>query len=115
MLKLVETSLDDDKAEAVVVIVLDGKTEICDTLVIASGTSQRQIGAMADHIKEKLKASGLTGIAVEGQTQCDWVLIDAGDVIIHMFRPEVRSFYNLEKMWEAPGPASAPDAEGIHA
>lgn len=111
MLGLVETSLDDDKAESVVVIDLDGKTEICDYLVIASGASQRQIGAMADHLKEKLKASGLTGIAVEGKTQCDWVLIDAGDVIVHLFRPEVRSFYNLEKMWDVPAPDSDPDPD----
>jgi ribosome-associated protein len=111
----VETSLDDDKAESVVVIDLHGKTEICDYLVIASGTSQRQIGAMANHLKEKLKASGLTGIAVEGLPQCDWVLIDAGDIIVHLFRPEVRSFYNLEKMWDGPAAADAQDSAGLHA
>ena len=68
-------------------------------MVIASGQSNRQVGAMADHLLEKLKKAGLREIAVEGQTHCDWVLIDAGDIIVHLFRPEVRSFYNLEKLW----------------
>jgi ribosome-associated protein len=68
-------------------------------MVIASGRSSRQVGAMADHLREKLKAAGLESVAAEGQARCDWVLIDGGDVIVHLFRPEVRSFYNLEKMW----------------
>ncbi len=95
-------SLDDDKAEDVVVIDLNGKTQIADHMVIASGQSQRQVSAMADHLREKLKKAGLKGLFVEGQTQCDWVLIDGGDIIIHLFRPEVRDFYNLEKIWTAP-------------
>ena len=99
LLKLVQASLDDDKAEDVVVIDLAGKTEIADFMVIATGNSQRQVGAMADHLQRKLKATGLKGVALEGLVNCDWVLIDAGDVIIHLFRPEVRDFYNLEKMW----------------
>ena len=99
VLKLVETSLDDDKAENVIVIDLTGKTEIADYLIIATGTSQRQVGALSDHLQRKMKSSGLAGVAVEGEPQCDWVLIDAGDVIVHLFRPEVRSFYNLERMW----------------
>lgn len=70
-------------------------------MVIASGTSQRHVGAMAEHLRERLKRQGGHGIATEGQTHCDWVLIDAGDVIVHLFRPEVRSFYALEKMWGA--------------
>jgi len=102
VLKLVEASLDDDKAENTVVVDLSGKTTIADFLVIATGTSQRHVGAMADHIHRRLKGLGLKGIAVEGQNQCDWVLIDAGDVIVHLFRPEVREFYNLEKIWMAP-------------
>jgi len=102
MLKLVEQSLDDDKAENVVVIDLAGKTEIADYLVIANGTSQRQVSAMADHLQRKLKASGLKGIAIEGQPQCDWVLIDAGDIVVHLFKPEVRDFYNIEKIWMSP-------------
>lgn len=105
MLKLVETSLDDDKAQDIVVIDLAGKTEIADYMVIASGSSSRQVGAMADHLREKMKGSGLRGIAIEGAAQCDWVLIDAGDVIVHIFRPEVRDFYGLEKMWDVAGPA----------
>ena len=99
MLKLVEKSLDDDKAEEIVVIDLAGKTDIADFMVIANGRSQRQIGTMADHLQHKLKARGLKGIAAEGIGNCDWVLIDAGDVIVHLFRPEIRYFYNLDKMW----------------
>lgn len=99
VLKLVTASLDDDKALDLAVIDLHGKTDIADHMVIASGTSERQVGAMADHLREKLKQNGLKGINVEGLNQCDWVLIDAGDVIVHLFRPEVRQFYGLEKLW----------------
>ena len=102
MLELVEKSLDDDKARDVAVIRLAGKTDIADFLVVASGTSQRQIGAITEHLRERLKKSGLERVSVEGLPQCDWVLIDAGDVIVHLFRPEVREFYNLEKMWSVP-------------
>lgn len=91
-------SLEDDKAEAVSVIDLRGKTSMADHMVIATGQSTRQVGAMADHLMEKLKRAGQP-VAVEGVPQCDWVLIDAGDIIVHLFRPEVRAFYNLEKMW----------------
>ena len=99
---LVETSLDDDKAEDVVVIDLAGKTSIADYMVIASGQSSRQVGAMADHLCEKIKSLGVKDVTVEGATQCDWVLIDAGDVLVHLFRPEVRDFYALEKLWSVP-------------
>jgi ribosome-associated protein len=75
-------------------------------MVIASGTSQRHIGAMADHLLGKLKAAGLSGVAVEGATQCDWVLIDSGDIVVHLFRPEVRAFYALERLWGGPHVAS---------
>lgn len=102
VLKLVEAVLDDDKADDVVIIDLKGKTEIADFLVVASGTSQRHVGAMTDHIQRKLKTAGVKGVAVEGAPQCDWVLIDAGDVIVHLFRPEVRDFYSLEKIWMSP-------------
>jgi ribosome-associated protein len=68
-------------------------------MIIASGSSTRQVGAMAEHLAEKLKEAGAPRISVEGMPQCDWVLIDGGDVIVHLFRPEIRSFYNLEKMW----------------
>ncbi len=99
LLKLVQASLDDDKAEDVVVIDLAGKTEIADFMVIATGNSQRQVGAMADHLQRKMKATGLKGVALEGLVNWDWVLIDAGDVIVHLFRPEVRDFYSLDKIW----------------
>lgn len=94
-----QSSLEDDKADDIVVIELADKSSIADFMVIASGRSSRQVGAMADHLREKLKAEGVHGIAAEGLERCDWVLIDGGDVIVHLFRPEVRSFYNLEKMW----------------
>lgn len=110
MLTLVQTSLDDDKAQETVTIDLLGKSDIADFMVIASGTSKRQVGAMADHIRDRLKSFGIKGIAVEGVNQCDWVLIDAGDVVVHLFRPEVREFYNLEKMWGVPMPANGDDA-----
>ncbi len=108
-----ETSLDDDKAEDVVVIDLAGKTEIADYLVVATGASHRQVGAMADHLREKIKAAGLNNPAMEGAPQCDWVLIDAGDIIIHLFRPEVRAFYGLEKMWMTPDIVPVPDAVDV--
>ncbi|MBL6933325.1 MAG: ribosome silencing factor [Rhodospirillales bacterium] len=107
MLKLVETSLDDDKAEGIVVIDLAGKSSLTDYMVIASGTSQRHVGAMADHLHDQIKASGVQGVSLEGQASCDWVLIDAGDIIVHLFRPEVREFYNIEKMWGVPLPGGA--------
>ena len=110
LLKLVEKSLDDDKAEDVVVIDLAGKTDLADYMVIANGRSQRQVGTMADHLQRKLKAKGMKGIAAEGVPACDWVLIDAGDVIVHLFRPEVRDFYNLDKMWAKGPKADARDA-----
>ena len=100
-----EASLDGDKADDTVVIDLAGKTEIADFMVVASGTSQRHVGAMADHLREKLKAAGLARLSIEGETHCDWVLIDAGDVVVHLFKPEVRTFYNLEKLWGIAPPA----------
>jgi ribosome-associated protein len=99
VLSVVQSSLEDDKAEDLVVIALAEKSNIADYMVIASGRSQRQVSAMAGHLQEKLKAVGLKGVRVEGAERCDWVLLDAGDVIVHLFRPEVRAFYNLEKMW----------------
>lgn len=101
LLSLVQTSLEGDKASDIVVIDLTGKTTIADYMVIATGSSNRQIGAMADHLRERLKAEGAARLSVEGAAQCDWVLIDAGDIVVHLFRPEVRAFYALEKMWGA--------------
>lgn len=116
-LELVEKSLEDDMAEDVAVIPLAEKTEIADFLVVASGTSRRQIGAMCDHLRERLKKGGFERVPVEGMAQCDWVLIDAGDVIVHLFRPEIRTFYNLEKMWSGPrpGPETPPDDDAAMA
>ena len=105
LLGLVEKSLDDDKAEDVVAIDLAGKSSIADYMVIASGRSQRQIGAMAEHVSIALKDATGFPANVEGAQACDWVLIDGGDVIVHLFRPDVRSFYNLEKMWNMSLPA----------
>ncbi len=107
VLDMVRHSLDDDKAMDITVIDLEGKTSIGDYMVLASGTSQRQVGAMTEHLRSKLKSAGLGRVAVEGAAQCDWVLIDAGDVIVHLFRPEVREFYNLEKIWSAPAADNA--------
>lgn len=91
--------LDDDKAQEIVLIDLKGKSPMADTMIVASGRSQRHVGALADHLLRLLKEHGLGKAKVEGLPHCDWVLIDAGDVIVHLFRPEVRSFYNIEKIW----------------
>lgn len=99
LLDVVERSLDGDKAQDVVVIELTGKSSIADHLVVASGTSQRHVGAMAEHLREAIKKEGHFPVPVEGMPQCDWVLVDGGDVVVHLFRPEVREFYNIEKMW----------------
>jgi ribosome-associated protein len=99
VLKVVETSLDADKAEEIVTIDLTNKTSIADYMVIATGRSQRQLVAMADHLAMKLKPHGISPIPIEGKDHGDWVLIDAGDVVVHLFRPEARAHYNLEKMW----------------
>lgn len=96
-----QKSLDDDKAEDVVVIDLAGKSTIADHMVIANGRSHRHVGAIAGHLSRRLKEVGLGAPKMEGMPACDWVLIDIGDVIVHLFRPEVRDFYNLEKMWSA--------------
>lgn len=101
------TSLDDDKAEEIVKIDLRGKSEMADWMVIASGRSSRQVSAIADHLTDKLKQDFGRLSKVEGKETGDWVLIDAGDVIVHVFRPEVREFYQLEKMWLSPSQATA--------
>jgi len=106
---LVLSSLDDDQAQDVVSIPLEGKSSIADHMVIASGRSTRQVAAMAQKLAERIKKAGHPPARIEGLPAADWVLIDAGDVVVHLFRPEVRSFYNLERMWafgDAP-PAAA--------
>jgi ribosome-associated protein len=99
LLKRILASLDDDKAENVVTIDLEGRSALCDAAVIASGRSSRHVSAMAEHLARRLKESGYGTRPVNGQTQGDWVLVDAGDVIVHLFRPEVRDYYDLEGMW----------------
>ena len=96
---LVLTSLDDDQAQEVISIPLEGKSSIADHMVIASGRSTRQVAAMAQKLAERIKKAGMGPVRLEGLPAADWVLVDAGDVVIHLFRPEVRSFYNLERMW----------------
>lgn len=91
--------LDDDKAQDIVFIDLKDKSAIADGIIIASGRSQRHVGAMADHLVRALKDSGQGKARVEGVPACDWVLIDVGDLIVHLFRPEVRAYYNIEKIW----------------
>lgn len=106
---LVLQSLDDDQAQEVVSIPLAGKSNIADFMVIASGRSTRQVASMAQKLAERIKQGG--GIArIEGLTNADWVLIDAGDVIVHLFRPEVRTFYNLERMWAFGDTPETPNA-----
>jgi ribosome-associated protein len=104
LLKLVLNCLDDAKAEDVTAIDLDGKGAFADQMVIATGRSNRHVSAIAEQLVEKLKAAGIRELRVEGVPQCDWVLVDSGDVVTHVFRPEVRSFYNLEKLWSSLAP-----------
>ena len=96
---LILASLEDDKAENIVSIDLGGKSSIADTMIIASGRSARHVSALADHVIRRLKETGHGRAMVEGQESADWVLIDAGDVVVHLFRPEVRDFYQLERIW----------------
>ena len=105
--QLVLAQLDDDQAQEIVSIPLEGKSSIADHMVIASGRSTRQVAAMAQKLAEKIKQAGFGHARVEGLPAADWVLIDAGDVVVHLFRPEVRSFYNLERMWSFEGSEAA--------
>ena len=98
ILDIITKSLDDGKANDVVVIDLQGKTSIANYMVVASGTSQRHVASLADQVQMKLKAAGYKS-TIEGEEKADWVLIDAFDVIVHIFKPEVREFYSIEKMW----------------
>ncbi len=99
LLALVLKQLDDDQAQEVVTVDLAGKSSIADHMVIASGRSTRQVASMAQKLAEEVKKQGFGPVRLEGLPAADWVLIDAGDVVVHIFRPEVRSFYNLERMW----------------
>ena len=103
---LVLARLDDDKAEDIVSIDLTEKSSVADRMIVASGRSHRHVGALADHVLRALKDAGHGKAKVEGLPACDWVLIDVGDVVVHIFRPEVRTFYNIEKIWSL-SPADA--------
>ena len=100
-------SLDDNKGTNIVSIPLDGKSSIADFMVIASGSSSRQVAALAEHLEVKLKRSGVPILGKEGLAQADWVLLDTAEVIVHIFRPEVRDFYSLERMWDTVTPHDA--------
>ena len=102
--ELILKRLDDDKAQDVVLIDLRGKSSVADSMIVASGRSHRHVGAIADHLLRTLKENGFGRARVEGLPHCDWVLIDAGDVVVHLFRPEVRTFYNIEKIWSVEAP-----------
>lgn len=105
-LNLILSRLDDMKAEDTVTIDLRGKSSITDYMVVTTGRVNRHVGAIAENVAKGLKEAGIAAPHVEGLPNCDWVLIDAGDVVVHVFRPEVREFYNLEKMWTSDKPAA---------
>ena len=106
-------SLDDNKGIDIVSIPLDGKSSIADFMVIASGSSSRQVAALAEHLEVKLKRAGVAILGKEGLAQSDWVLFDTAEVIVHLFRPEVRDFYSLERMWDTVTPRD--DIVQVHA
>ena len=101
MIDIVMQSLDDAKAEETVAIDITGKSALADHMVVTTGRSNRHVGAVADQVMKALREAGYDKPRVEGLPHCDWVLVDGGDVIVHIFRPEVREFYNIEKMWQA--------------
>ncbi len=104
---LIEQSLDADKAVDIETIDLRNQSALADYIIVASGTSSRQVAALASRLHDRLKESGVSGVRIEGKEQSNWVVVDAGDIIVHVFRPEVREFYNLEKMWRMPQVATA--------
>ncbi|MBU1306095.1 MAG: ribosome silencing factor [Alphaproteobacteria bacterium] len=107
MIDVILGCLDDAKAEQIVAVDIMGKSSLADHMVVASGRSQRHVGAVADQMVNALREAGYGKPRIEGLPHCDWVLVDAGDVIVHIFRPEVREFYNIEKMWQADFAADA--------
>ena len=111
---MITAALEQGQAENVIIIDLAGKTTIADHMVIATGQPQRHVGALAENLIRKIKEAGFGTPGVEGRAQCDWVLLDAGDVIVQLFRPEIRSFYNLEKMWSSP-PKETGRGAALHA
>ncbi|HTV28587.1 MAG TPA: ribosome silencing factor [Xanthobacteraceae bacterium] len=107
LLSRILASLDDDKAEDIVTIDLDGRSSLADALVIANGRSQRHVSAIAEHLARRLKEAGYGTRPIDGLSGGDWVLVDAGDIIVHIFRPEVRNYYDLEGMWSVEEPKRA--------
>ena len=105
--------IDDAKAEDIISLDLAGKTSLADAMIVASGRSDRHVGAIAERIASTLREMGHPAPRIEGMPVCDWVLIDTGDIIIHLFRPEVRGFYNLEKLWGAGRPSETPQPEPV--
>jgi len=113
VIRTIVECLDDSKAEEIVTIDIAGRSSLADAMIIASGRSHRHVGAIADHLDKKLREIGVKHLRIDGLPHCDWVLVDAGDAMVHLFRPEVRSFYNLEKMWELEVPAPKPASRSI--
>jgi ribosome-associated protein len=113
LLSAILASLDDDKAEDIVTIPLAGKSEMADHMVIATGRSSRQVAAISEKLADRLKQDLGLSVRTEGKDLGDWVLIDAGDVIVHIFRPEVREFYQLEKMWQPQAAARPRSADTV--
>jgi ribosome-associated protein len=105
LLTAILAQLEDAKAENVVTIDLNGKSVIADGMVVASGRSNRHVGAIVEQLEKKLKEAGFADLRIEGMPQGDWVLLDAKDIVVHIFRPEVRGLYNLEKLWSEDAPA----------
>ena len=112
LLAAILASVDDDKAEEIVQIDLRGRSDVADYMVICSGRSSRQVVAISEKLADRLKQGFRLNVKMEGKDTGDWVLIDAGDVIVHVFRPEVRDFYQLEKMWMPTGQAASPPSQG---
>ena len=110
--QLIRDVLDEHSAQDVLTVDVRGKSSVADVMIIASGRSNRHVAALSDYVRKGLKDSGLTDVGVEGAEKADWVLLDAGDVILHLFRPEVRAFYNLEKIWSLPLPESLQGLSG---
>lgn len=102
MRHIIEQSLDDDKAENITTIDLAGKSGFADYMIIATGRSARHVSTLADKLDERLKQTGRSVLSVEGKENADWIVVDCGDIIVHLFRPEIREIYNLEKMWATP-------------
>ncbi len=106
-------SLDDDKGQDIQVINLSGQSALADYIIVVSGTSSRQIVSMAEKLRDRLAARGHRTLRMEGVGQANWVVLDAGDIIVHLFRPEVREFYNIEKMWTVPAPGAVSKTTGL--